>query len=196
MNTTKNILLVLGVVIITLAGIRMYTSHNTQSPERNTDGEMVIGTLSDEMKENLGESDISEIGQTMTISIPGWELDNSVSFTEYTVPQSPAVLDASYKKLFEVNSRENNSYNGLSYESVMLDNGVAQVFLSGDFRPIGDLSGAYMRGNINQTAFQFDSVSQIEVYVNDQLFDWCVDAQADPFESGCDIAPKLWIDIK
>jgi len=130
--------------------------------------------------------------KTMIIKIPSYDLlGDNVSFTEYEVPYSTAVLNSVYKKLFEVNSGE-RGYNGLKYESVSIKDKVVVLNLSGSWYPVGDMSGGYMRNNVNGSAFQFDSVNRIKVYLNGELFDWCVDSEAEFEESHCDTIPQYW----
>ena len=133
---------------------------------------------------------------TMVITIPSWELSGEVEFTEYTVPRDPAVLKVSYEKLFEINANEQGTYEGFNFDSVSISEGVAILNISGNGYPTGDLSLAYLRENIQETAFQFDTVNELEVYLNGELFNWCEYSDADPIESGCDVSPRYWVETK
>lgn len=192
MKTFRIILLIILGILIGIILMGMYKfNYLAHQP-----GYTVDGNKKTVRQETIIEEELQEEVETMTIRIPDSDLlGNAVRFTEYTVPKSLGVLHASYEKLFELYSNE-SGYNGLAYDSIILDNGVARLFLSGSWYPAGDLSGAYMRHNINETAFQYDSVDTIEVYLNDNLFDWCIDSQADISESHCDTTPKFWIDEK
>lgn len=185
---------IIALIILVITGLGMYKFNylaNQSGYDVDGNKEDVIDTTegqSIEIQQELSNED------QMTISIASWNLDGSVSFQEYIVPQRPGVLDASLQKIFAVEGDENGVYNGLSYSDVILDNGIARIFLEGDFIAAGDLSGAFMRNNINQTAFQFDTVDTVEVYVNDQFFDWCIDSASD--EGPCPETPQYWIDSK
>ena len=188
------ILLVIGVIIgIVLTGMYKF-NYLANQPGYDVDGNR-ISIQEEVIQEDISEGIESEPEESMIIRIPDADLlGESVVFTEYTVPKSAGVLHATYNKLFEVYASE-NGYNGLFYDSIILDNGVARIFLTGSWFPAGDLSGAYMRNNINEAAFQFDSVQSIEVYLNDNLFDWCIDDQSGG-ENGCLDTPRYWIDSR
>lgn len=122
-----------------------------------------------------------------------------ISFVQRQVPQTSAVLNATYNWLFSNPSSFDggNYYNtiatqtNLDFQSVEIVNGVAKVYLTGSV--MGAHCGdATFAAQIEQTAFQYPTVEDIEVYVNGEIFDWCDISDADPEESGCDTTPKLW----
>lgn len=122
-----------------------------------------------------------------------------LSFVPKQVPQTPAVLNATYKWLFSnPSSFDGGNYfntiatqTNLDFKSVEIVNGTARVYLTGSV--MGAHCGdATFAAQIEQAAFQYPTVSGIEVYVNGEIFDWCDIADADPEESGCDENPKLW----
>gem|GEM_PF-2142042 len=109
---------------------------------------------------------------TVTIRVPLWtDSQTSTSFAfagcggymdfvEYEVPQTEAVLRATYQKLFELPSGENNAVGtqtALSFENVTLANNIASVYLSGEIWA-NHCADAIFRAQIDQAAFQFDSV--------------------------------------
>lgn len=143
-----------------------------------------------EMEMSMIASDLNEM---MLIKVPSWDLGGDILYTEYMVPKTDIVLDAVYKKIFELEG--DDGYEGLKYQSVVMNDGVATLHLSGVFYPTGDLSGAYLRNNINAAAFQFDSVDSIVVHVNGDRFDWCIDDVSDG-EGGCPDTPQYWHDAK
>jgi hypothetical protein len=53
------------------------------------------------------------------------------------------------------------------------------------------MSGAYFNNEVNAAAMQFDTVRDVRVFVNNKIFDWCIDSNAEPEEDGCDKNPKL-----
>lgn len=148
-------------------------------------------------------------GDTTTIMVP--LIDNNIgqfgpfgcgaylTFVQRQVPQTSAVLNATYDWLFSnpASSDGDNYYNtiatqtNLDFSSVEIVNGTAKVYLTGNV--MGAHCGdATFAAQIEQAAFQYPTVSGIEVYVNGEIFDWCDISDADPEESGCDTTPKLW----
>lgn len=129
-----------------------------------------------------------------------------IFFAPHTVPKTTAVLDATYKLLFDLKPNPEISsdgfrntvgeYNALQYESVSITNGTAKLLLSGDMTGPGHCAEPELREQINQAAFHFDSLKKIEVYLNGKLFNWCWMSDADPSEDHCDTNPRYWIDTK
>lgn len=122
-----------------------------------------------------------------------------LSFVPRQVPQTSAVLNATYNWLFSnpASFDGGNYYNtvatqtNLDFQSVEIVNGTAKVYLTGSVMDYG-CSFAVFAGQIEQAALQYPTVSGIEVHVNGEVFDWCSISQADPEESGCDENPKPW----
>lgn len=129
-----------------------------------------------------------------------------IFFAPHWTPKTPAVLDATYRLLFDLKSQPEiasdgfrntvGEYLGLHYKSVSIVDGTAKLMLEGNMYGPGHCAEPELRAQINQTAFKFDSVKKIEVYLNGKLFDWCQTSQADPSEDKCDTTPKYWIDTK
>ena len=133
--------------------------------------------------------------QSMIIMIPKLEWNDIVgefvvNYHKATVPKSPAVLNTVYKKLFDENEY-NGTYEGTKFKSVSIINGVAQVYLTGTWRPTGDMSNLYFTRNIEAAAFQYPNVKEVQVYLNGEPFDWCVDDESDG-ETGCPETQYLW----
>jgi len=133
-----------------------------------------------------------ETTETMSIQVPAeYDFDSGeVIFEPTTVEKTPAVLGAVLATLFENESR-NGTYNGYVFESVSIQNGVAQVNLSGSHFPVGDMSMMYFRQFIEAAVFQYE-VNTVIVYVNGNLFDFCVDDMSGG-ENGCPDLPRYWI---
>lgn len=158
----------------------------------------------DSVPESHGDSGIAQevTPELMHIPIPLFG-ENSVVFKDYLVPQSTAVLDAGYTKLFSLGSNPTESEfvrnyvddSGLDFDSVSLSNGVARLNLDGQYRGM-HFGNFGFRQQINALAFQYSTVNSIEVYLNGNRFDWCIASEADESESGCDTTPKYWIDAK
>ena len=132
---------------------------------------------------------------TTIINVPIFGAHGNIELAAVEIPYTQAVLKETLKKTFEMQSDE-RGYNGLYFDSVSLENGLAKINMTGSWYPTGDLSGIYMRNAIKAAVLQFDTVSALHVYVNNELFDWCIDSQADVSESHCDTTPKYWIDTK
>jgi spore germination protein GerM len=120
-----------------------------------------------------------------------------LKFIPKEVPQTQAVLAATYNWLFSNPSNIDGYYNtvasqtNLNFSSVEIVNGVAKIYLTG-FVMGNHCGDATFAAQIEQAALQYPTVSNIEVYVNDQLYNWCAISDADPSEDGCDTTPKLW----
>ena len=131
---------------------------------------------------------------------------SKILFAPHTVPKTTAVLDATYKMLFDIKTEPEikndgirnpiGSYTKLFYKSVSIENGTAKVMLTGSMYGPGECSFPEIREQINQSAFQFNTVSKIEVYLNGKIFDWCSVSAADASESKCGKIPKYWMDNK
>ncbi|MCF7834147.1 MAG: hypothetical protein K9L98_02200 [Candidatus Pacebacteria bacterium] len=131
---------------------------------------------------------------------------SKIFFAPHTVAKTTAVLDATYKMLFDIKTESEiqtvearnpiGSYTKLFYQSVSIKDGTAKVMLTGNMYGPGECSFPEIREQINQSAFQFDTVSKIEVYLNGEIFDWCSVSDADISESKCDKIPRYWIDKK
>ena len=49
-----------------------------------------------------------------------------------------------------------------------------------------------MKAQIEQSALQFDTVNKLEVYINNEIFNWC-SLDMSNGEGSCPEEPKLWI---
>jgi len=129
-----------------------------------------------------------------------------IFYAPHVTKKTEAVLDATYRLLFDIKLTPEipedgfrntvGSYLRLHYDSVSIKNGTAKLLLSGQMYGPGHCAEPELRAQINQAAFQFDSVNKIEVYLNGKLFDWCVLDVADVEVSKCDKIPQYWIDTK
>jgi len=123
-----------------------------------------------------------------------------IFFAPHWTPKTSAVLDATYRLLFDLKPLPEiatdgfrntvGEYLGLHYKSVSIVDGTAKLMLTGNMTGPGHCAEPELRAQINQAAFHFDSVKKIEVYLNGKLFDWCSMSDADPSEDGCDTTPK------
>lgn len=153
--------------------------------------------------------------ETIQISIPLASLDKPgdfgpfgcqqyINFHPIEIPKTSAVLNGVYNQLFSLpydaipGVEDKNiiaSQENLNFDSVVLENGVASLYLSGTVMG-NHCADEVFRHQIEQSAFQFDTVNSLQVFLNNEIFDWCMLSDADPSESGCDINPKLWIKNK
>ncbi len=134
----------------------------------------------------------------MSVKIPTWKFDEVksdfvIEFSEYEVNMSKAILRSTLKKLFEVKGSDN--WNGLRFNSVSINNGKAIINLEGEWSPVGDMSGAYMKHELEAAVFQFSTVNSLEVKLKGKIFDWCIDDESDG-ESSCPKKQQLWIEKK
>jgi hypothetical protein len=123
-----------------------------------------------------------------------------VELVPFDVPETLAVLDASYQMLFTLPHEplpefRNTvvSYENLQYDSVAIVDGVAKLKLNGSLYGPGHCAEPELRGQISRTALQFPTVDTVEVYLNDELYDWC-ELDVSDGEGGCNDGPMYWID--
>lgn len=156
-----------------------------------------------------------EQSETTPISIPLASLDKPgdfgpfgcdqyINFHTVEIPQTQAVLAGVYDQLFSLpyeaipGIEDKNiiaSQDNLNFDSVTLENGLASLYLSGTVMG-NHCADEVFRHQIEQSAFQFDTVDSLQVFVNNEIFDWCTLSDADASESGCDTNPRLWIKNK
>ncbi len=224
MNKTKVILLVLGLLII--AGAMYFTAPKKNESEKveptpNVVVEEKVATRDrvpsryvcvGEFCDGSGNDD--GMPQDFTVvQIPLVKDGGNIGcgmgifFAPHTIePKTSAVLDATYRLLFDLKPRPEiesdgfwntvGDYVGLHYKSVAIKDGTAKLMLTGNMAGPGHCAEPAFRAQINQAAFQFDSVKKIEVYLNGKLFDWCWTSDANPEEDHCDTTPRYWIDTK
>lgn len=173
--------------------------------ERTPNREICVGEYCD--GHMSGEDDFTVVH--VPLLSEGGEIGcgDDIFLAPHTVkPKTTAVLDATYQTLFELKPdpeiEADNIRNvvgtetQLWYDGVILKDGLASLYLTGRTQNIVHCSVPAFRAQIEQAAFQFESVDSIEVYINDEKWDWCDYSEADPQESGCDTAPKYWVTEK
>lgn len=129
----------------------------------------------------------------------------SIFFAPHTIEKTPAPLNAAYTLLFDIKAEPEipedgfrnvvGDYTQLFYDRVTLDKGLAKVYLTGALNVPGVCSPPELRAQIIQTALKFDTVSSVEVYVNDKLYDWCEQDQSGG-EGSCPETPDYWKEVK
>jgi hypothetical protein len=203
MNNAIKIIGIVALVVVSVLVVHSLISNQTNIDSSNTAGGEVIS-------DNTAEPELDE-NQTTTIQIPltSYEEEGEfgpfgcqqyLNFHDIEVPETEAVLTSVYQQLFtlpyDVSGTDDKniiaSQINLNFDSVSIQNGVASVYLSGSVMG-NHCADEVFRHQIQQAAFQFDTVNSIQVYLNNQIFDWCILSDADPSESGCDINPKPWI---
>lgn len=159
--------------------------NNTEEEVLNQNGTMAL--MVPMLSENSVNADFGPFG-----------CGTYIQFVEKEVPQTQAVLNATYQWLFNNNYQESGLVNlvpvqqvNLNFQNAEIQNGIAKVYLTGSVMEYG-CAFAGFAGQIEQAALQYPTVNDIEVYLNGQLFDWCSISQADPEEDGCDTTSKLW----
>ncbi len=127
-------------------------------------------------------------------------------FAPHTTNKTDAILDATYKLLFDIKQwpeiKEDGFRNTVAafsktyYSHVILDkNGTARVYLIGQINSPDTCADPEFRAQIEQAALQFNTVKKIEVYLNNQIFDWC-DLDMSDGEGSCKDGPQYWITSK
>lgn len=232
-NSKLNMVLVVIIIILLAVGIVYFFSNNSKQEENKIENNLQTNTPLEEtavdtVNENtvldrkpsrlscVGEfcdgSGSGNQGALTVLKIPlvstGGNIGcgSKIFFAPHAVPKTTAVLDATYKMLFDIKSEPEiksdnirnpiGSYTKLFYQSVSIKDGVAKVMLTGGMTGPGECSFPEVREQINQSAFQFETVKKIEVYLNGGIFDWCSVSDADVSESKCDKTPRYWIDEK
>lgn len=178
---------------------------------------LLVWFFQSKTKENLTHEELPTTEQTeetltTQISIPLASLEEEgdfgpfgcqqyINFHTIEVPQTQGVLSAVYEQLFTLpydgisGVSDKNiiaSQQNLMFNSVILENGTASLYLSGTVMG-NHCADEVFRHQIEQAAFQFDTIHTLQVFLNDEIFDWCVLSDADPSESGCDTNPRPWI---
>ncbi len=144
----------------------------------------------------------------MLVRIPAFQAKQDgkvyLVWEEREVPRTLRVLNAVYREMFTrpQNQEESETFypvrpnEGLQFDSVRLENGVAKVYLVGGYRPAGDMSPYYLRRGVDAAAFQYPTVEVVEVFLNGEKWNWCDYSLADPEEDGCDLRSHYWTDTK
>ena len=161
---------------------------------QETPPEISVDTESENQDEDITQEGESA-NQMVMIRVPIFNAQGDIQMTLHKVPYTKSLLKEVYKKLFQSQSNPQTGYNGLAFNSVSIDSGIATLNLSGTWRPEGDMSGYYMRQAVNAAAFQYNSVNTIQVMLRGELFDWCIDDQSGG-ENGCPNTPRYWVDSK
>ena len=170
--------------------------------ERTTDREICVGEYCD--GHMSGEDNFTVVQVPLITSGGDVGCGDKIIFAPHTVePKTTAVLDATYRTLFELKEfpeiKEDNVRNvvgsemKLIYEGVSLKDRVARLQLSGMTETIAHCSVPAFRAQIEQAALQFNTVNTLEVYINGDQWDWCDYSDAEPEESGCDTTSRHWV---
>lgn len=211
MNIFKYIIvgLVSIVAFIALAGIFKF-DFLANLPEHTVDGNKIKSedttAVQDNGDENKSTYEFTHVVQQspnrvkslMSVKIPELkftENDFVIEYSQYEVEKSPQVLNATYKKLFDLRSEyKDKKWNGLSFSFVSIDSkGQAIVRLKGQWHGFGDMSSLYFKREIEAAAFQYPSVKSIKVLQDGKIFDWCVD---DMRGGPCNASENAWIKEK
>lgn len=129
----------------------------------------------------------------------------AIDFRPHVISKTPAPLNATYQLLFDIKAIPEiptdpirnplGNYSQLHYDSVNLVNGTASVYLSGKMYGPGHCSLSELREQLTSAALQFDTVNQVDIYVNDSIYDWCEQDQSDG-EGTCPEEPDYWTESK
>lgn len=170
--------------------------------QRNPQREICIGEYCDGSMS--GEDDLTVVSVPLITSGGEIGCNDKVFLSPHVIePKTTAVLNATYSVLFDLKSESEIASDNvrnlvgtepyLLYETVTLKDGNASVYLSGRLSSIAHCAVPAFRAQIEQAALQFETVNSLEVYLNNNPWNWCDYSDADPSESGCDINSKYWI---
>lgn len=112
--------------------------------------------------------------------------NDSVVYATRQVASTTQPLNAAFKELFSLGT---NTYGGLynvihsmqskqsgkplQFDHATLENGVAKVYLTGDFGGLGGVcDDPRVPAQLEETARQFSTVQSVEVYLEGQQVDW------------------------
>ncbi len=143
-------------------------------------------------KDNENNKDDKNI-EKMFVKIPKYYFSQKenkfiTKFEKYEVEKSEKVLTKTLEKLFELRSENGiEIWNGLKFKGVSINNKVAKIILTGKWYPDGDMSGLFFKKEIEAAAKQFPTIDKVKVYINNDIFDWCVDDEKDGCENGNNI---------
>jgi flagellar basal body-associated protein FliL len=197
------IVVIAAIVVMLLLSPRpmnlpMSTAITTQQEQTSTSQQYQEGFVNqtdtnqeDVLPQAVTNSTLAQEMMTVRVPVDYDMVSQEVKFEKVRVSKSPGVLDAVLTTLFQQES-QNGSYNGYNFESVSIQDGVAQVYLTGSHFPLGGLSMLYFRRFIEAAVFQYNTVDSLMVYVNSVIFDFCVDDQSGG-EGGCPQTPQYWI---
>jgi hypothetical protein len=203
-----NIITILIVALLVLGGVWYIESNNIsknsfQVAEQNYDSG--VDDQPEIMEEEQGVNDVQPVNdvfveepttnQVTIIMVPIINVNGNIEMVSHEIPYTQSVLKEVYRKLFNLRSNPQTGWHGLAFNSVSIDNRVALVNLSGSWQPSGSTISFNVRQAINAAAFQYDSVDIVQVYLNGNLFDWCIDDQSGG-ENGCPNMPRYWIDAE
>ncbi|MEA4910779.1 hypothetical protein SDC9_07724 [bioreactor metagenome] len=128
-----------------------------------------------------------------------------IFYAPHAVPKTEKVLETTYSLLFDIKHGPEISTDGFRntvagfektfFDKVVLNNGIAKVYLTGSVMSPGICADPEFKAQIEAAAFQFDSVKEVQVYLNDKRFDWCILDLSDG-EGPCKAGPQYWITVK
>ena len=128
-----------------------------------------------------------------------------IFFAPHAIPKTQKVLEATYRMLFDIKHGPEIPADGFRntvaafektfFDKVTLEDRIAKVYLVGEMMSPGVCADPEFRAQIEAAAFQFDSVKEIQVFLNDERFDWCTLDLSDG-EGFCKAGPQYWITIK
>jgi len=166
MNTQKgfaDILIIILVLLVVGGGIYVYLNNDNFTKE-------VIE------EENLTIEDVdkdSEHNETLKVKIASAalndEYDTIVSFEEVEIPKTKAVLGETLKYFFNYDEGIEWLGKKINFDEVILEQGIAKVYINGPYS--GTDTGIQERmlfSSISETALQFSTVKDVELYINDE----------------------------
>jgi hypothetical protein len=131
--------------------------------------------------DNPNESEIEEAKRSGRIV----GCQDVIFYLEKEIPYTPMTLTAVYKELFSLDKfvlvdgkkyinpihdhiKDGIAGGSLEFDKVIIENGIAHVYLLGNYVTIGTCEPPRTEGVLKFAATQFDSVNDVEIYLNDQ----------------------------
>jgi hypothetical protein len=100
-----------------------------------------------------------------------------VTMVDRRVPNSPAILNVTLKELFvykqELDYLPGNfvaKQDKLKFDKATIENGTAKIYLIGEIVYGGVCDNPRLTAQITETAKQFSSVKNVEIYLNGQIY--------------------------
>lgn len=192
-RTTTVLIILLAIVLITLLFING-TIRNPFGGKKNNQSDEYAKSLIDQadnaLKNNKFEAVKVEASNKIAVKIAtlaGDDYDGAITGEKkgcdivrmvyrYIEPTS-AILNATMKELFAYKDQFDYapgnfvaSQKDLKFEKATLEEGTAKIYLTGKVEYAGVCDNSRLEGQITETAKQFDTVYDVKIYLNGELY--------------------------
>lgn len=160
-------------------------ANTTKQPPTNKPAQDTVANMQNNSNHNetdQQDSNIKSEDKTITIKLPyilpedngknGKKIgcDDSIAFTELEIPYTKTPLKEAYIQLFAHNQND-HGLKDLKIDSASIQNGDATILLSGTYSLAGVCDDPRFENILKETALQFDSVTSVDIYINNILLD-------------------------